>query len=89
MAIAALVLGIIAIALGSWSVVPMLGLVAAFFAFAPAVLALILGIVGMSKAKAVGVGRGQALAGVVLGSVTVGIMVLTTFAWFVLGSISG
>lgn len=40
-AVSAMVLGIVAIAVGVWSVIPILGLLAAFFAFVPGVLAVI------------------------------------------------
>jgi hypothetical protein len=88
MAVAALVLGIVAIAVGFWSIIPILGLVAAFFAFVPAVLATIFGVVGRTRSKALGgLGRGQALTGAILGAVTLGIIVLVTMGW-VLASIA-
>ncbi|MHA6695302.1 DUF4190 domain-containing protein [Homoserinimonas sp. A520] len=90
MAVAALVLGIVAIAVGVWSVIPILGLVAAFFAFAPGVLAVIFGVIGRTRSRALGgLGRGQALAGLVLGAVTLGIMVLTTMGWILLSIPAG
>lgn len=82
MAVTAMVLGIVAISVGFWSVIPILGLVAAFFAFVPGLLAIIFGVVGRTKSVALGgVGRGQAITGIVLGSVTLGIIVLTTAGW--------
>ena len=82
MAVAALVLGIVAIAVGVWTIIPILGLVAAFFAFLPGVLAVVFGAIGRTRSKALGgLGRGQAMAGLVLGSITLGIIVLTTLVW--------
>src|SRR5690606_6104291 len=85
MAVTALVLGIVAITVGVWSIIPVLGLVAAFFAFVPGVLAIIFGAIGRTRAKTLGgIGGGQALTGLVLGAVTIGIIVLTTIAWILL-----
>jgi hypothetical protein len=82
MAIAALVLGIVAIVTGVWIPIPILGLVMMFLAFAPAVLAVIFGHVGIRNAGRLGgLGRGAALTGLVLGYVTLAISVLTTGFW--------
>lgn len=82
MGITALVLGIVAIVIGIWTPVPVLGLVSAFLAFAPAVLAVVFGHIGMARAAGLGgLGRGQSLTGLVLGYVTLGIIVLTTGLW--------
>ncbi|MHA6670236.1 DUF4190 domain-containing protein [Homoserinimonas sp. A447] len=90
MAVAALVLGIVAIAVGVWTVIPILGLVAAFFAFVPGVLAVIFGVIGRTRSRALGgLGRGQALAGLVLGAVTLGIIVLVTMGWILLSIPAG
>jgi hypothetical protein len=83
LAVAALVLGIVAIALGVWIVIPIIGLVFAFLSFAPAVLALILGLVGLQQARRIGVGRGLAITGVSLGAATLTIGVLTTGFWII------
>ncbi len=86
LAVAALVLGIVGITVGIWSVVPFLGLIAAVFAFVPSVLAVIFGIVGWQKAGRIGgVGRGQALTGLILGGVTVALIVLVTMGWIFVG----
>ena len=85
MAVTALVLGLVAIVTGVWSPIPFVGLFAAFFAFVPALLAVIFGIVGLRKARTVGVGRGNSVAGVITGGVTLGIIVLTTAAWIAAG----
>lgn len=90
MAVAAMVLGIVAIAVGFWSIIPILGLMAAFFAFVPGVLAVIFGAIGRSRSGALGgLGRGQAMAGLVLGAVTLGIIVLTTLGWVLLSIPAG
>ena len=88
MAVTAMVLGIVAIAVGFWSIIPILGLVAAFFAFIPGVLAVIFGTIGRTRSAALGgVGRGQALTGIVLGAVTLGIILLTTVGWVMLAAV--
>jgi len=68
MAVAALVLGIIAVLL-MWAVWP--GIIVG-------VLAIIFGAAGLSAAKTTGVGRGMAMAGLVLGIVAVALALL----WF-------
>lgn len=80
-AVAALILGIVAIAIGIWSPIPFLGIVTAFLAFLPALLAVIFGHLGLRVSATNGVGRGQALTGLILGYVTLGIIVLTTMGW--------
>lgn len=88
MAVTAMVLGIVAISVGFWSVIPILGLVAAFFGFVPGLLAVIFGVVGRTKSIALrGVGRGQAITGIVLGSVTLAIIVLTTAGWVLISAV--
>lgn len=83
-AIAAMVLGIVAIAVGIWSLVPLLGLIAAFLAVAPAIIAVVLGHLGMNTAQAMGgLGRSQAVTGLVLGYLTLAIIVGTTIFWIV------
>lgn len=85
MAVTAMVLGIVAIAVGVWSIIPILGLAAAFFAFVPGLLAIIFGAIGRTRARALGgIGNGSAMAGLVLGTVTIAIIVLTTIGWILL-----
>jgi uncharacterized membrane protein len=86
MAVASLVIGIVAIVFGIWSPIPFIGLFFAFLGGLPALLAVILGHVGFSASKRVGVGRGNSLAGLVMGYVTIGIIALTTLAWIALGT---
>jgi hypothetical protein len=88
MAITSLVLGIVAIVTGIWIPIPIpipiLGLVMMFLAFLPAVLAVIFGHVGLRSATRLGgIGRGASLTGLILGYVTLGISVITTFLWIV------
>lgn len=87
--IASLVLGIVAIVMGVWIPVPILGLFLTFLAFVPAVLAVVFGHVGLAfAARTAGIGRGGALAGLILGYVTLAIAVVTTCAWIALGTAS-
>lgn len=63
-AVAALVLGICALVVG---VIPLIGL---FITFVPTLLAIIFGIVGIVRGSRIGRGTGVAVAGLVLGSLT-------------------
>lgn len=90
LAIAALALGIAASVIGIWALIPIVGLVAAFLAFLPAVLAVIFGHIGVAKSKSMGgTGKGIAVAGFILGYATVALIVLTTVWWIVAIAISG
>ena len=90
MAIAALALGIAAIVIGIWALIPLVGLVAAFLAFLPAVLAAIFGHIGVAKSKSMdGTGKGMAVTGFILGYVTIALIVLTTVWWIVAIAITG
>lgn len=83
MAVTALILGIVAIAVGVWSLIPILGIGAAFTSFLPALLAVIFGHIGLKKATESNVGRGQAKTGMILGYITLAIIVLTTIFWII------
>lgn len=85
--VASLILGIVAIVIGVWSIIPILGIGAAFTSFVPAVLAVVFGHLGVNRFKTVGVGKGQALTGLILGYVTLAIIVITTLFWvFAIGA---
>jgi hypothetical protein len=89
LAITSMILGIVAIAIGVWALIPFLGLFAAVTGFLPAVVAVILGYIGLARARQMSnTGRGQAVAGLVTGYITLGIIVLTTAFWllFVVGA---
>lgn len=81
--IACLILGILALVIGIWSLVPFIGIVAAAISFLPALFAVIFGHVGLRAYRTVGVGRGQAVTGLVLGYATLGIIVGTTLFWVI------
>lgn len=81
LSVAALVLGIVAIVLGVWMVIPFLGLFFAFVSLVPAVLATVFGVVALRRSHEIGLGRGSALTGLVLGGLTLAIGVLTTLVW--------
>jgi uncharacterized membrane protein len=82
LAIASLVLGVVGILPGLLVVIPFVGLIMAMFALLPAVLAVVFGHIGLNQAKRLnGLGRGMAQAGLILGYVTLGLMVLTTLFW--------
>lgn len=80
-AVAALVLGIVAIVLGVWMIIPIVGLFFGFVSFVPAVLAVVFGVLGLRQSSRVGVGRGSAIGGLATGGATLGIGVLTTLFW--------
>jgi hypothetical protein len=89
LAITSMILGIVAIVIGIWALIPFLGLFAAVTGFLPAVVAVILGHIGLARARQMNsTGRGQAMAGLVTGYITLGIIVLTTAFWllFVVGA---
>jgi hypothetical protein len=89
LAITSMILGIVAIVIGVWALIPFLGLFAAVTGFFPAVIAVILGHIGMVRARQINeTGRGQAMAGLITGYITLGIIVLTTAFWllFVVGT---
>jgi hypothetical protein len=84
LAITSMILGIVAIVIGVWALIPFLGIFAAVTGFLPAVIAVILGHIGTLRARQMsGTGRGQAMAGLVTGYITLGIIVLTTAFWIV------
>lgn len=80
-AVTSLVLGIIAGLIGIWALFPIFGIVAGIVAFLPALLAIILGHVGLRGARRTGVGRGQALAGLVLGYTSIAVIIAGTLFW--------
>lgn len=80
-AVAGLVLGLIAIIVGVWTIIPLIGLAAAFFSFVPALLAVIFGASGLKRFRQTGVGRAAALTGVWTGGITLAIIILTTLWW--------
>lgn len=83
-AIGAMVLGIIAAAVGVWAFVPFVGLISAVLGFLPAVIAVILGHLGLNGANRMGgTGRSQAITGFILGYVTLAIIIGTTLFWII------
>lgn len=83
-AIGAMVVGIVAAAVGVWAIIPIIGLISAFLGFIPALIAVILGHLGLRTAGAMGgIGRSQAITGLALGWVTLAIIVGTTLFWVV------
>jgi hypothetical protein len=82
-AVAALVLGIVAIVFGVWMIIPFVGLFFAFVSFVPAVLAVVFGVLGHRQATRIAVGRGAAIAGLVTGGTTLALGVVVTLFWIV------
>lgn len=83
MAVTSLVLGIVAIVIGIWTLIPIIGIVFAFISFLPALLAVIFGHVGLKTYNQNGIGKGQAMTGLILGYITLGIIVLVTMFWLI------
>ncbi len=68
MAVTSLVLGIVAVLIAPWALIPLLGLFAVALAFVPIVLALVFGHGGLRASRRIsGTGRGAAIAGLVMG----------------------
>jgi cell shape-determining protein MreD len=80
-AVASLVLGVVAIAVGVWALVPIIGVFASALSFVPALLAVTFGYSGLSRAQQVGVGRGAAMGGLWTGWVTLALIAGTTLFW--------
>ena len=83
-AIGSLVVGLVALAIGVWSPVPVLGLLAAMLAVVPAVAAIALGHVGLSRSRQIGgIGRVMAIVGLCAGYIALTILVATAVWWIV------
>ena len=81
---AALLLGILALATGVWSPIPVVGVLAALAAIVPAVFAVAFGHVGLTRSRQIGgTGRAAAITGLYTGYVALGIVVATTIGWIV------
>lgn len=86
-AIGALVAGLFSLAIGVWSPIPVLGLLAAMLAVVPAVVAIALGHVGLSRSRQIGgTGRVMAIVGLCAGYVALAILVATA-VWWIVGTI--
>jgi hypothetical protein len=86
-ATAALVVGLVALSIGVWSPIPVLGLLAAMLAVVPAVVAIALGHVGLSRSRQIGgIGRVMAIVGLCAGYIALAILVGTAI-WWVVGTI--
>jgi hypothetical protein len=79
----ALIVGIVAACFGLSVPIPLLGLLSAIIAAPLGILAVALGFPGLSRAKSLGMGRGSALAGIILGFFALGITVVVTLGWIV------
>ncbi|HEX5729078.1 DUF4190 domain-containing protein [Microbacterium sp.] len=89
-AVAALVLGLLALATGVWSPVPVVGVLAALVAIVPAVLAVAFGHVALTRSRQIGgIGRAAAITGLYTGYVALGIVVVTTVGWIVSTFVQG
>ena len=83
-AIAAMILGIVAIAVGIWALAPIAGYAAAALGLPIAVAAAVCGHIGFARGKRLGAGRGQGLTGIILGYVTLAMVAFGTAAWTLL-----
>lgn len=83
----AMVVGIIGAIFGLSVPIPLLGILSALVAAPLGILAVALGFPGLARAKSQGVGRGAAISGIILGCFALGITVVVTLGWIVLGII--
>jgi hypothetical protein len=83
LATAALVVGIVSAFFGLFVPIPLLGLFSAFLAAPLGIFAVGLGFPALSRAKVLRVGRGAAIAGIILGFVALGISIIVTVGWIV------
>lgn len=88
-AVASLVLGVIAVVFGVWMVIPLVGFFVAFTAGPCAIVAVVLGHVGMNRWRQVGLGKNQALAGLILGYSTIGIGAGAAVFWVIAFVVAG
>ncbi len=80
MAVTSLVLGILAVLIAPWALIPLLGLFAVALAFIPVVLSLAFGHVGLRASRRIGgTGRGSAIAGLVMGYLSAIICLMSVF----------
>jgi hypothetical protein len=87
LATAALIVGIVSAFFGLSVPIPLLGLISAFLAAPLGIFAIGLGFPALSRAKKLRVGRGAAIAGIILGFFALGITVVVTIGWIVLSLI--
>jgi hypothetical protein len=84
LAITAMIFGIVGAAAGFWAIIPITGYFSAAIAFPLSVVAVICGHLGRAQSKRIsGIGRRQAMAGIILGYVSIAIMVTASAAWTV------
>lgn len=81
-AIAAVVLGPVAILNAAFVPLPYLGIVAIFTAFPLAVATIILGHLGLRTARRYGVGRAMAVIGLICGYLALGVILATVALFF-------
>ncbi|ALJ22092.1 DUF4190 domain-containing protein [Microbacterium sp. No. 7] len=82
-AIAGMILGIVALAIGIWAPIPFFGLVAGTVAFIPTLLAITFGHIGLAGSKRLNnTGKAQAITGLVLGYLTLAIIAFSSVVWF-------
>jgi len=81
-AIAAVVLGPIAVLNAAFVPLPYLGIVAIFTAFPLAVATIVLGHLGLGTSRRYGVGRAMAVIGLVCGYIALGVIVITVALFF-------
>jgi hypothetical protein len=83
LATAALIVGIISAFFGLFVPIPLLGFLAASLAAPLGIFAVGLGYPALSRAKTLRVGRGAAMAGIILGFAALGIAIVVTAGWII------
>jgi hypothetical protein len=85
LATGAMIVGIVGAFFGLSVPIPLVGILSAIIAAPLGILAVGLGFPALSRARSLGVGRAAALAGIILGFAAVGITVVVTLVWIILG----
>lgn len=76
-AVASMILGIVAIVIAPWALIPFFGLAVVAVAFIPVVLAVALGHNGLRTSKRLGgTGHGSAMAGLVMGYISLALCII-------------
>src|SRR4051812_10966186 len=84
LAITAMISGIVGAASGFWAIIPITGYFSAAIAFPLCVVAVICGHLGRARSRRLGgIGRRQAMAGIILGYVSIAVVVIASAAWTV------
>lgn len=89
-AITSMIMGIIAILIAPWALIPIVGIVVVLFAIIPTLLAIFFGHGGLRSSKALGgTGNGSAVAGLVMGYLSLLLCIVPVFGLIAVLAASG